>query len=79
MGDQLADIPPRNGSFTLLFIDSYSESSHVADQVVDIPPNGNFRFLLIDSYFERSDVTEQVADIPPKNGSFTLLFIDSYS
>ena len=42
---------PRNGNFTFLLIDSYFESSDVADHMADLPPrNGNFRFLLIDSY-----------------------------
>ena len=31
----------------MAILDSYSESSHVADQLVDYPlENGNFRFLL---------------------------------
>ena len=34
----MADLPPRNGNFTFLLIDPYSESSHVGDQVADIPP-----------------------------------------
>ena len=29
---------PRNGDFRFLLIDSYSESSDVADQVADLPP-----------------------------------------
>ena len=66
MAEQVADIPPKNGNFTFLLIDSYSESSHVGDHMADLPPrNGNFRFLLIDSYFESSDVADQVADLPP--------------
>ena len=66
--------PPRNGNFTFLLIDPYSESSHVGDQVADIPPrNGNFIFLLIDSFFKSSHVADQVADIPPKKA-----ILDSY-
>ena len=38
MAEQVADLPPRNGNFRFLFIDSYFESSDVADQVADIPP-----------------------------------------
>ena len=34
MVDQLVDLPPRNGNFRFILIDSYSESSHVAD----LPP-----------------------------------------
>ena len=66
MADHMADLPPRNGNFTFLLIDPYSESSYVADQVADIPPtNGNFRLLFIDSYSESSHVADQVADLPP--------------
>ena len=32
MADHMADLPPRNGNFTFLLIDPYSESSHVGDQ-----------------------------------------------
>ena len=45
-------------------IDSYSESSDVADQVADVPPPRkavlDFRFILIYSSSESSDV----ADLP---------------
>ena len=34
MADHMADLPPRNGNFRFLLIDSYSESSDVAD----LPP-----------------------------------------
>ena len=34
----MADLtPPGNGDFRFLLIDSYSESSHVAHQVTDLP------------------------------------------
>ena len=37
MADHIADLPPKNGNFTFLFIDPYSESSHVgAHKVADI-------------------------------------------
>ena len=39
MADQVTDLPPRNGEFTFPFIDSYSDSSHVADQVADLLPH----------------------------------------
>ena len=38
MTDQVAGLPPKNGDFRFLLIDSYSESSDVAEQVADIPP-----------------------------------------
>ena len=38
MVDEVADLPHRNDNFTFLLIDSYSESSHVSDQVTDLPP-----------------------------------------
>ena len=38
MADQVTDLPHKNDNFTLLLIDSYSESSHVADQVTDLSP-----------------------------------------
>ena len=47
MADHMADLPPRNSNFTFLFIDSYSESSHVGDQVADIPP----KMAILYSYF----------------------------
>ena len=63
--------PPRNDNFRFLLIDSYSESSHVTDQVADLPNrNGNFRFLLIDSYPESSHVADQVTDLPPQKRQF---------
>ena len=61
-------------------IDSYSDSSDVADQVADLPPkSGDFRFLLIDSYAESWDLAQQVADLSLQNGDFRFLLIDSYS
>ena len=42
----MADIPPRNGNFIFLFIDSYSESSHVGDHMADLPPE----MAILDSY-----------------------------
>ena len=62
MADHMADLPPRNGNFRFLLIDSYFESSDVADQVADIPP----KMAILDSYSESSHVADQVADIPPK-------------
>ena len=45
MADHMADLlPPTNGNFR--FLDPYSESSHVADQVADIPP----KMAILDSY-----------------------------
>ena len=39
MADQVADLTPSgNDGFRSLIIDSYSESSHLADQVADLPP-----------------------------------------
>ena len=64
----------------MAILDSYSESSHVADQVADLPPKmAILDSLLIDSYSESSHVADQVADLPPKNGNFRFLLIDSYS
>ena len=37
MADHMADLPPK-WQFRFLLIDPYSESSHVGDQVADIPP-----------------------------------------
>ena len=39
--------PHGNGKFRFLLIDSYSESSHVADQVADLPP---LEMAILDSY-----------------------------
>ena len=37
MADQVTDLTPtRNDNFTFLLIDSYSENSHVADQLADL-------------------------------------------
>ena len=47
VADQGADLPNRNDNFTFLLIDSYSESSHVADQVVDLTP---LEMVILDSY-----------------------------
>ena len=51
-----------------LLIDSYSESSHVSDQVTDLlpPEMSDFTFLLIDSYSESSHVADQVTDLSPQ-------------
>ena len=50
----------------MAILDSYFESSDVADQVADIPPkNGNFTFLFIDSYFQSSHVADHMADLLP--------------
>ena len=38
---------PRNGDFRFLLIDSYSESSHVADQVACLTPQ---EMVILDSY-----------------------------
>ena len=47
MADQVTDLTP----LEMVILDSYYESSHLADQVTDLlPRNGDFRFLLIDSY-----------------------------
>ena len=43
MGDQVTDLPHRNGNFRFLLIDSYSESSHVAD----LTP---LEMVILDSY-----------------------------
>ena len=45
--DQVTDLPHRNDNFTFLLIDSYSESSHVADQVADLTP---LEMVILDSY-----------------------------
>ena len=45
--DQVTDLPYRNDNFTFLLIDSYSESSHVADQVADLTP---LEMVILDSY-----------------------------
>ena len=73
MTDQVAGLPSRK----MAILDSYFQSSHVVDQLVDLPPrNGNLRFILIDSYCGRS----QVADIPPIKWQFYITtVIDSYS
>ena len=66
MADHMADLTPK-WQFRFLLIDPYSKSSHVGDQVADIPlQNGNFTFLFIGSYSKSSHVADQVADIPPK-------------
>ena len=52
--------PLENGDFIFLLIDSYSESSHVADQVADLPP---LDMAILESYSESSHVAHQVADV----------------
>ena len=47
MADHMADLPLENGKFRFLLIDPYSESSHVGDQVADIPPS---KMAILDSY-----------------------------
>ena len=42
----MADLPPENVDFRFLLIDSYSESSDVADQVADLPA----KMAILDSY-----------------------------
>ena len=39
--------PLENGNFRFILIDSYSESSHVADQVADLPP---LEMAILDCY-----------------------------
>ena len=69
--------PHRNDNFTFLLIDSYFESSHVADQVTDLPPRkDNFIFLLINSYPLELRCGRSYT---PGNGDFRFLLIDSYS
>ena len=41
--DQVTDLPHRNDNFTFLLIDSYSESSHVADLI-------SLEMVILDSY-----------------------------
>ena len=63
-------------------IDSYSESSDLADEVAVYPPwSGNFTVweLIFDSYTDSSDVADQVADLPHQNGNFRILLIYFYS
>ena len=76
MADQGAGLPPQNGNFRILIIDSYSESSHVADQVAHQPPTGNsnFRFLIIDSYSETSHMADQGQVTPSQE----MAILDSY-
>ena len=53
MVDQLVDLPPRNGNFRFILIESYSESSHVAD----LPPH---KMAVINLYCESSYVTARI-------------------
>ena len=60
-------ISPQNGNLQFVLINSYSENSYVADQVLN-------RFLLWELISGRS-----AGRSPPKNGNLQLVLIDSYS
>ena len=54
----MTDLPPQNGDFRFILIDSYSETScrpgGRSSGRSPPPEKGNLRFILIDSYSESS-------------------------
>ena len=65
--------PPTNGNFRFLLIDSYSESSHVAEQVADLPP---WKMEILDFYLQIPTLRAHMWQIYPPG---KMVNLDSYT